>query len=206
MGRPGRGGLALALMVAALAVAAPTAAAHVTRVVDGYTITLGWGNEPPFAGFQNFVEVGVTDASGAPVTDLGTSAEVEVSFGDAQTVVPLVASEEPGEFHAALVPTRPGTYAFDLTATIKGRDISTSATCSDRTFECVTAASEVEFPVKDPSVGEVAQRVASTLPQAQEAADTADTARTLAIVALVLAAAALAGSLVIIRRGRGRAE
>jgi hypothetical protein len=196
-----RAGLAVAVLVLVLGVV-EAAAAHVTRDVGPLTVTIGWGNEPPLAGFENSVEVGVSDASGAPVADLGSAPEVEVAYGDAQTTVALVPTEEPGEFRAALVPTRPGTYAFRLTATVDGREINTGASCSERTFECVVAASEVEFPVKDPSIGEVAERLTSELPRAEQATDEAASARRIAIVAIVLAALAMAAAIAIVVRER----
>jgi hypothetical protein len=196
-----------AAAIAAVALTLPASApAHVTKPANGFRVTMGWGNEPPLAGFENFVEVGVTDASGAPVRDLGSTAGVEVSFGGAQTVLPLVPSEVPGEFRAALVPTRPGTYAFHVTATANGEEIATGATCSDRTFDCVAAASEVAFPVKDPSIGELSERLARELPRVEQAADTAASARRIAIAAVVLAGLALAAALVFLVRGRRQSE
>ncbi|MDX6582441.1 MAG: hypothetical protein QOI10_1625 [Solirubrobacterales bacterium] len=193
----------MVLCVATVALAlAPAASAHVTRQIGPYEVTLGWGNEPPLAGLDNFVEVGVTGAGGAPVNDLGPSPEVQVSFGGAETVVPLVPSEEPGAFRGALVPTRPGTYSFRFSASIAGRAVSTGATCSERTFECVIPVSEVEFPVKDPALGEIAQRIVSDQSRIDQASDDADSARTIALVALALAAMALAAALVVVIRGR----
>jgi hypothetical protein len=206
MRRLARHTFALALAIAALGLPASAANAHVTRTVGPYTVTIGWIDEPPFAGVKNAVEIGVTDSAGHPVDDLGISPEVQVTFGDAQTTIPLEPSEEPGVFQAPLIPTRPGTYAFQLSASVDGRDISTGATCSERTFECVTPASDAEFPVADPPVGEVAERVAGTLPAANQASDDAKKARALAIAALAIAAVALVSSLAIVRRARRRSE
>ena len=206
MRRPVRGTCAMAVAIAALALPSAVADAHVTRVVGPYTVTLGWIDEPPLAGVKNGIEIGVTDSAGRRVTELGAPAEVQVAFGDAQTTIPLEPSEEPGVFQAPLIPTRPGTYAFNLNATVGGRDISTGATCSEQTFECVAAATDAEFPVKDPAVSEVAARVAATLPQAEQASDDAETARTIAIAALALAAVSLVSSVAILRRARRRSE
>jgi hypothetical protein len=194
--------------VAALAVAVPAlvavqaASAHVVRTVGPYTVEIGWGTEPPLAGFENSVEVTVADADGRPVADLGGSAGVAVSFGEARTKVPLVATEEPGEFRATLIPTRPGTYSFQVEATIDGRPVSTGATCSEGTFDCVIPATGAQFPVQDPSVGEVAERIDSSLPRAEQAADDADSAKSIAIAAIVLAALALAGAVGVAVHGR----
>ena len=194
---------ALILLAAALAalVLAPAASAHVVRTIGPYTVEMGWGNEPPVAGFENFVEVTVTSDAG-PVADLGPDASVAVTFGDAEKTVPLLPTEEPGEFHATLVPTRPGTYAFGLEATVDGREISTDAKCSQGTFDCVIPASEVQFPVADPTAGEIADRVTNTLPRAEEAADDADSAKRLAIAAIAIAAIALGGAVALALRAR----
>ena len=98
MRRPIRGTCALPLAIAWLALLPVVADAHVTRTVGPYTVTLGWVDEPPFAGVKNAVEIGVTDAAGNPVTDLGTAPEVQVTFGDSEITIPLEPSEEPGSF------------------------------------------------------------------------------------------------------------
>jgi len=196
MRQSGRSGRLVLLALTGLLLAVPAAApAHVTKASGPLRVTLGWGEEPPLTGLRNFVEVAVSDASGAPVSDLGDSATVEVSFGEERITLPLLPAERPGEFRAVLVPTRPGTYAFHLTGTVKGRAIDATSTCSEETFECVAAASEVQFPVKDPSTGELAQRLDRELPRAEGAEDSADSAERIAIAALVLAALALAGAL-----------
>jgi hypothetical protein len=180
----------------ALLVSVPAAAqAHVTTASGPFRVTLGWGSEPPLTGLANSVEVAVSDPSGGPVSDLGDAPRVEVSFGDARISLPLVPAGRPGEFRAVLVPTRPGTYAFRVVATAEGRTIDAAATCSEATFECVTASTEVQFPAKDPSAGEIAQRLDRELSRAEEAGGTADSARTIAIAALVLAAFAIATAL-----------
>ena len=57
-----------------------------------------------------------------------------------------------------MVPTRPGAYTFHFTGTIRGDAIDETFKSSDTTFDDIKAASEVEFPAKDPSTGELAQR------------------------------------------------
>ena len=86
------------------------AAAHETKAVGGLRLTVGWGEEPAFSGFRNFVEVDVVDGAGHPVVDLGGGAlSAEVSFGDERISLSLLpARGQPGKFRAWLVPTRPG--------------------------------------------------------------------------------------------------
>jgi len=196
------GVIAFALAPAALAA---TASAHVVRTVGPYSVEIGWEAEPPLAGFENAVDVEVTEtATGRPVLDLGPAAGVAVTFGDAQKVIPLQPTERPGAFRAQLVPTRPGTYELRLQATVDGREIDAGATCSQGTFECVLPAAEAEFPVADPPLGEVADRAAAALPRAEDAADTANTAKSIAIAAVALAALALTLAVAMLARGRRR--
>jgi len=189
------GGASLVLLALAVLLVPAAAPAHVTQNSGPVRVTLGWGSEPPFTGLENSVEVTVSGPSGAPVGDLGDAAAVEVTFGGERITLPLVPGERAGEFEAVLVPTRPGTYAFRVTGTDEGRAIDVSATCSEATFECVAAASEVQFPVKDPSTGEVAERLESELARAGGARDTADGAERIAIAALAIAVLALGAAL-----------
>jgi hypothetical protein len=166
---------------------------HERQVVGPYRLTIGWGDEPAFSGLKNAVEVDVSDAAGAPVTDPEGSLAVEVSFGDERTSLALVRSgQQPGRFRAWLVPTRPGTYAFHITGKIKGQTIDASSTCSDKTFACVTDVSDVQFPAKDPSTAQLSDRLSRTLPRVEGATDAAATARNVAFGAIAVAVLALA--------------
>jgi hypothetical protein len=198
--RPSRRGLIVVIALTGL-VPVP-ASAHVKAASGPYRFTLGWGEEPALSGSQNFVQVQVADRSGAPVRDPGDGLAVAVSFGGADTTLPLRPAGAPGELRAVMVPTRPGTYGFRLSGTLKGRPVDVRATCSAATFDCVTPASEVQFPTRDPSGGETAQAVQRALARADRAEDRADSARRVAIVAIVLAAAALAAGLGLGIRGR----
>jgi hypothetical protein len=197
MGRPVRGRLAAAAIVTALMMTLPApASAHVKKVIGQVRLSFGWGDEPAYSGSENFVEVSVSDATRAPVNDLGGELTVAVSFGSEQTVLPLLPTEELGEFRAPLVPTRPGTYAFHITGTVKGQAIDTRATCSESTFSCVADASEIQFPVKDPSNGQLGERLSRAFPRAEdELRSTADRTAWLAIAAIAVAALALAAAI-----------
>ena len=172
MPRHGRTRLAVALGTTALLLTLPPpASAHETQAAGQVHLTIGGGEEPAFTGSKNFVTVAVSDATGAPVADPGGSLTVEVSFGDERVVLPLLpAGGHRGEFRAWLVPTRAGTYAFHITGTVKGQAIDARSTCSDKTFDCVTDVSEVQFPARDPSTGQLAERVSRALPRAERGA------------------------------------
>jgi hypothetical protein len=200
MPRNGRRRLTLTLGVAALLPAlSPPASAHEKQAVGALHLTIGWGEEPAFTGSRNSVEVDVADATGAAVIDPQGSLSVEVSFGDERIVLPLLPSgHRPGKFRAWLAPTRAGTYSFHVTGTVKGQAIDVQSTCSEQTFHCVTDLSDVQFPVKDPSAGQIAESVARSAPRTERALVAATHARDVAIAAIVIAALAAA---LAIRRG-----
>jgi hypothetical protein len=181
----------------------PSAEAHVTKASGPFRVTFGWGVEPPIAGFPNYVDVAVADASGAPVS--GAKLQAEVSFGKSTETLSLVPADEGGGVRADIVPTRPGTYAFQITGTVKGKPVDVAASCSEGTFECVTPASDVEFPVKDPSVGEIAQRVSRALPRAENSGGS-DSAEGIAIAAIIISALALATAVGYALRGRRKSS
>jgi hypothetical protein len=198
-------GVALLALLPAffLLLGAASAPGHVTEESGSLEVTLGWGEEPPRVGSENFVEIEVSDAQGAPVAVPPGALSVEVVYGDAAVTLPLVPTAAAGVLEARLTPTRPGTYAFNVTGTVHGRPLDVGTTCSESTFECVEIAAGTEFPVEDPSSGELAQRVSSESDRVEETSDRADGARTIAILALALAAVALATSIRAARRRRG---
>lgn len=182
-----------------LAFSAP-ALAHEQRLVTGkYSFVVGWGDEPTYTGFKNSVQLILSDADKKPITDLGDTLQVEVSTGEQKMTLPLEANfevgefGEPGDYRGWMVPTRPGTYTFHFTGTIRGDKIDETFTSSDTTFSSVKNADEVEFPVKDPSTGDLATNLARLTPRVDKAlsdakadADDASTAQTIGIIALVV--------------------
>lgn len=197
--RRGLTGLLAALALLALPI---PATAHVTEQAGPLEVTVGWGSEPPLVGLENSVEVVVADGSGSPIGSAADQLEAEVSFGERRITLPLEAGEGAGEFAALIVPTRPGTYAFHVSGRVAGQRIEIETTCSEGTFECVQPAAEAQFPVADPSLGELAEGLEREAPRVEDAADTADGARTLAIAALLIAGIALgaAGAGLVMRR------
>src|SRR3954467_15035239 len=127
MSRRGRRCLSV---VAALALAFPAAAAaHVEKRSGPFSVTMGWAEEPPYSGSLNAVEVEVTDRAGALVAVPPGALDGEVTFGKALVSMPLFPADERGKLQAKIIPTRPGTYAFHVTGTLRGHDIDAQATC-----------------------------------------------------------------------------
>jgi hypothetical protein len=180
---------------------------HEKRAAGQFALTIGWADEPAFTGFKNFVTVVIADSAGAPITDPAASLMVEVAFGEERLVLPLrQAFQHAGEFRAALVPTRAGTYSFRITGTMKGQSIDTLSTCSDKTFDCVRDASDVQFPAKDPSPGQLSERVGRALPRAEGALEAAASARRTALASMAVAALAVLASLGLVWRTRPKSS
>lgn len=208
--------LILALAFAGVVVAGSftRAVAHERVRVGGHEIVIGWLEEPAFAGFKNAVQLIATHKQGGdPVR--GARLQVEVIFGDrdgTEKMGPLdlaAAFGSPGEYHAFLVPTRPGTYTFHVTGTLgKDERIDRFFTSGDQTFDDIRDPGAVQFPANDPTAGQLSEkidRVDGRLASVQQAAnsaaqsarDAADTARLLAIVGLALGGLALIVAVVV---------
>jgi hypothetical protein len=209
-GRKLAGGAALTVALAAAIVVVPAgvASAHEEQRIGPYTLAVGFGDEPAYAGTENsvqmFLHVTKTDAA---VVDLGPTLKVQVSTGS-QTMNTMTMEPDfevgesgiPGDYRAFFIPTRPGDYSFHLTGDIKGTKVDATFTSGKSTFSAVDDPSSVEFPAKDPTNGELAElatrlrvrvdrlvtsgRILTT--EAASARDDANSAKSLATVALIV--------------------
>ena len=193
--------------------AAPPALAHERRTVGGYQFVVGWGDEPAYSTFKNSIQVTLSEADGGPpVTDLGDSLKVEVIKGDEKVTVPLEANFRVGAFGTAgdyrawLTPTRPGTYTFHFTGTIRGQRVDESFTSSKTTFNDVQDVAASEFPAKDPSTGQLAGRIDREIPRLDKRLDKAESgARSLAITGVITGVAGvLVGAVALVLAARPR--
>ncbi|MGI8984894.1 MAG: hypothetical protein ACR2HM_10235, partial [Acidimicrobiales bacterium] len=153
--------------VLAFAVLQP-ALAHEPRASGVLRFVVGWGDEPAYTGFRNGVQVTVSDAAGgAPVTDTTGTLKVEVAKGSEKTTLPLEANfgESPGEYRAWLTPTRPGSYTFRLTGSVRGQPVDESFSSSPTTFDEVADSTVIQFPAKDPTIGQLATRLDREVPR-----------------------------------------
>jgi hypothetical protein len=212
MSRCGRSCLSVAVVL--VLVLGGAAQAHVVKRSGPFRVTMGWAVEPPYSGSLNHVEVEVADSAGNPVAVPPGALDVDVTFGGARGGVagggaplvsmPLFPAGARGKLSAAIIPTRPGTYAFHVTGTLRGASVDVQATCSAGTFDCVLEPVGIQFPVKEPTAGQLAERVARGLPRAERDADRADSSHTLAIAALIAAGLALAAGGIALVRARPR--
>jgi hypothetical protein len=184
-----------ALVLSALLLAlGSTTLAHDKKSVGAIHLTIGWGDEPVFTGVRNSVDVDVADAAGMPITEPGGTLTVEVAFGDQRATLPLLPAGK-GRFRAWIVPTRAGQYTFRVMGMVRGQVIDIASACSETTFDCVADIGAIQFPAKDPSSGDLAERLARELPRAERAVQTATTARQLGFAAIAVAAVALAAAI-----------
>jgi hypothetical protein len=190
-----------------LALGAQPASAHENRPVGPLQFTVGWGDEPTFTGYKNSVTLRIS-RGGQPVAGV-TGIKAQVKTGDETVDLTLnQAFGEPGLYEAALIPTRTGTYTFTFTGTVAGEEFSETFTSGEATFDSPTSASEVAFPVKDPSTGDLAQRLeretarlAAAQRASKDAKDDASQAKTFAMAGLVVGALGLVvGGVALTRR------
>jgi hypothetical protein len=195
-----------------LALGAAPASAHEERKVGNYVFHVGFGDEPAYAGEKNSVQVLLHDAkTDKPVVDLGDTLKVDVTQGTDDTPKMSMSVEPnfevgefgtPGDYRAFFIPTAAGAYTFHFTGTIKGQQVDQKFTSGPQTFSEVQDPTEVEFPSKDPTTGQLSARVdretqrltaavAASAQRARDANDAAGTARLLAIVGVVVGALGL---------------
>jgi len=208
----------MAIIAGALLTTLVPASAHERRTVGAYQFVVGWKVEPAFSDVNNNVQVFVRDGAGNPVTLGASDMKVEVLQGGQKSDMLTLKSvfNSPGEYNAAMLPTRPGTYTFHFVGTIAGQKVDESFTSSDHTFADMQNSTGIEFPAKDPSRGEIAQNLTRSDQRAEtqfgnlqgqvtKAQQAADMDRWLAIAGIalgVIGIAALAFVLLMERRRR----
>jgi hypothetical protein len=210
------GGLLLTMLV----LLSGSAAAHEEREVGELTMVVGFGQEPAYAGQPNSALL-LLSRGGKPITDLGDTLSVTIGFGDQSkdlSVEPFFEIGEfgtPGDYRAWFIPTRAGQYVFHFTGTIHGTKIDETFTSGPKTFDDVVNPTDVEFPVQDPTNGELADRIDREIPRLEasiaevktslkSAADDASSARNLALIGVVLGALGLIAAIAAITMTRRR--
>jgi hypothetical protein len=198
-----------------LVLTATPAFAHEDRTVGDYGFVVGFAEEPVFAGTQNGVALTLFESdSGDPVVK-DVDLDVDIGFGDESGKFPVEPEfvvdvfGDPGTYGAAFIPTRPGQYSFHFTGTIGDQEIDETFTSGPDTFDDVADPKSVSFPVRDPSIGEIAQRLDQEVPRLnaaiEDASDSADGNKALTIVALIAAGIALLLALASFLRSKGGA-
>jgi hypothetical protein len=148
------------LLVPLLAV---PASAHGEHKVANYTLEVGFGTEPGYAGVTNSVQVTISN-NGKPVTD-AKGLKVAVSTGDAEprqmALEPYFGDDfgEPGDYRAFFIPTAPGAYTFKLTGSLGGKKIDQSYTSGKDGFDEIVDPSEAQYPAPEPTGSQLTARL-----------------------------------------------
>ena len=148
------------LLVPLLAV---PASAHGEHKVANYTLEVGFGTEPGYAGVTNSVQVMISN-NGKPVTD-AKGLKVAVSTGDAEPrqmpLEPYFGDDfgEPGDYRAFFIPTAPGAYTFKLTGSLGGKKIDQSYTSGKDGFDEIVDPSEAQYPAPEPTGSQLTARL-----------------------------------------------
>lgn len=205
--------VALATAVGWIGLPAGPALAHEARAVGAYRFLVGWGAEPAYVGQQNSVQLVLTTAAGKAVTDLGDSLQVEVIYQSQTTTLSLEPTFDPdsgfgtpGDYRAWFFPTAPGDYTFHFTGTIGSQTVDERFTSGPQTFDPVGDPTEVEFPVKNPTLTELGAAVSRLNPRidaaAADAKHEASGARTVGVIGIIVGAVGIALAITALGRSR----
>ena len=202
---------AAAAVVAVLQVPLPgvPASAHGEHKVANYTLEVGFGTEPGYAGVTNSVQVMISN-NGKPVTD-AKGLKVAVSTGDAEprqmALEPYFGDDfgEPGDYRAFFIPTTPGAYTFKLTGSLGGKKIDQSYTSGKDGFDEIVDASEAQYPAPEPTGSQLTtrldretDRINAVLAADREAADNElASARRMATIGLAVGALGLLAAIAV---------
>lgn len=126
------------LAVSAITLLPASASAHGHVDVGDLEMTIGFAEEPAYAGQPNAVQLELVHG-GHAVTDLKGTLRVEVSFGD-QTSEPMTLEPAfevgefgtPGEYRAVFTPSQPGDYTFHFFGKVDGEEIDETMSSSPR--------------------------------------------------------------------------
>ena len=164
-----------------------TALAHEQRDVEGYSMVVGFIDEPVFTGQKSGLEFGVTQDE-EPVEGLEETLQAEVTFEGETRELPLSARfGEPGWYQSVFFPTAAGPYTFRIHGEVDGTAIDESFTSGPETFSEVQDVTGGQFPVVFPATGDLVRD-----------AEAGAGAATTATIALVLGGAGLLAGLVAI--------
>jgi hypothetical protein len=129
--------------------------AHEHRMVAGkYMVLVGWAQEPTFTGVRNTVQFFLHDAQDKPINDLGDTLKLWVMYKDNTSdpvslmpgFDPDTGEGTPGEYDAAIIPMKAGTYTLHFKGTIQGTPVDEKFTSSDKTFNNVDDRASIQFP------------------------------------------------------------
>ena len=194
----------------------PGTSAHERRTVAGkYTFVVGFLNEPAYLEEPNGIDLRITNtATNDPVEGLEKTLKADIIVGG-QTRTADVSARfgMKGAYTANIIPTKAGTWAFRFYGTIEGQNVDERFESGPGRFNDVQAKTELQFPVTQPSIGELAAATGNrtdataggapaaggaTTADVQRALDSADSAKKtgmmLGIAGIVVGLAGLAAA------------
>jgi hypothetical protein len=186
--------VAAAGLVGSLFLSPSPALAHERRDVGPYQFTVGFIGEPALEGEPNGIDLRIVDkASQKPVEGAEKTLKAAVAFGGGQAKeFPLRARfGQPGAYTADLIPTRAGSYVFTFTGTIDGQNVNEKFESGPGRFNDVITATDLQFPVANPSASQLQQQLADARQQASTANTMAMAGLAAGVLGLLLAAYAL---------------
>lgn len=189
-------------LVLAFASAGIPVAAHEHKIVGQYEFIVGWRNEPATAGLLNGLDLGIerhfANNTTAWVVGVETNLTAVLSTGTASVTKAVTPQAgRPGWYTFDVILTRTGTYMVRVTGALDRTAIDISVVLDD-----VAAASEIQFPVPDPTPTELQDRLNQANAQIATLQSQATLALTLGIAGVVLAAIVGGGSLWLGRKGK----
>jgi hypothetical protein len=151
------GRIAVLGAVLTMFVSAGIAIAHEEREVGGYSLEVGFIDEPVYTSQKSGLELSVSQG-GEPVEGLEETLQATVTFGDESRDLPLEPRfGEPGWYESVFFPTAAGPYTFRIYGDIGGTAIDESFTSSPEGFSEVQDVAGGQFPVTLPAAGDTAR-------------------------------------------------
>lgn len=186
-------GRASVLGVLAILVSTGLALAHESREVGEYTFTVGFLDEPVYAGQKSGLDLRIRRGD-EPVGGAEATLQAQVTFGDQSRdleISPVFG--QPGAYRSVFFPTAAGPYSFHITGDLEGTPVDETFTSGPDTFSEVQDTAGGQFPVVYPATADIARD-----------AEAGANAATTSLIALGVGAAGLLAGLVAIGLAVGR--
>ena len=156
------------------------ASAHKTTVFGNYLVTVGWQNEPTYAGLLNAPIVEVKKGSGdsaKPIINALANMQISIKYGSVTKQLDFVPDNTlDGQYVSPLIPTRVGTYSLIMKGTIENQSIDTEIPLDD-----VASIDTLNFPQSGSSadtsnigqIGTIINQLTSDIEEAKNNANSA---------------------------------
>ena len=155
------------------------ASAHKTTAFGNYLVTVGWQNEPTYAGLLNSPVVEVKKGSGdsaKPVINALANMQISIKYGSVTKQLDFVPDDTvDGQYVSPLIPTKVGSYSIVMKGTIENQNIDTEIPLDD-----VANADTLNFPPSSSvdtsnigQVGTIINQLTSDIEDAKSSANSA---------------------------------